>query len=228
MRKRFISAFLSAAMVLTGASSIFAEEGPGPAAAVQEEAETEAEEVSELYLEHAKLAKEVSGEGIVLLKNKDQALPLAEGSGVAVFGTGQDAYWKAGCDGSAAIRSKQEITLIDGIENLNGKLVLNETMKQLYEENSEDFMYAPTEDEVKQAAQESDTAVIIISRTGGESADLVLQEEPGGNDVPWQQRYYYLHEQEENLIAEACENFQKGCRAGKCRWHDGYFMDTEV
>ena len=209
MRKRFISAFLSAAMVLTGASSIFAEEGPGPAAAVQEEAETEAEEVSELYLEHAKLAKEVSGEGIVLLKNKDQALPLAEGSGVAVFGTGQDAYWKAGCDGSAAIRSKQEITLIDGIENLNGKLVLNETMKQLYEENSEDFMYAPTEDEVKQAAQESDTAVIIISRTGGESADLVLQEEPGGNDIPWQQRYYYLHEQEENLIAEACENFKK-------------------
>jgi beta-glucosidase len=211
MKKKVISALLSTAMVLSCTAGVLAEEQP---AAVEEnqaegESETEEEELSELYLEHTQLAKEISEEGIVLLENKDNALPLEEGSSVAVFGTGQAAFWKSGCDGSAAIKSKKEVNLIEGIENLDGKLKLNETIKQLYEENSEDFMYAPTEEEVVQAASESDTAIIILSRTGGESADLVLQEEPGGNDVPWQQRYYYLHEQEEQLISEACENFEK-------------------
>ncbi len=213
MKRKVLSAVLSAAMALSGPVVVLAEGHVVEEGQVKEQQESaeesEAEEVSELYLAHAELAKTVSEESIVLLENKEETLPLAEGTSVAVFGTGQAAYWKSGCDGSAAINSKQEVNLIEGIQNLDGKLVLNETVRQLYEENSEDFMYAPTDEEVIQAASESSTAVIVISRTGGESADLVLQEEPGGNDVPWQQRYYYLHEQEENLISLACENFEK-------------------
>ena len=186
-----------------------AEEAPAEAPAGEAaEEETEAA-LTEQYLEDAKLAREISEESIVLLENKDNTLPLAEGTSVAVFGTGQSAFWKSGCDGSAAINGKTETTLIEGLEGLDGELVVNQTIKNLYEENSEDFMYAPTDEEVIAASEESDVALVIISRTGGESADLVTEEEPGGNDVPWQQRYYYLHEQEEQIINLACENFEK-------------------
>ncbi len=223
MKREAMSAFLAAVLAVSGSGCVFAQEHvmDGGAAAQQQAADDgkkavqeamggeQEEEVSGLYLEHLELAERVSEESIALLKNEAQALPLAEGDSVAVFGTGQEAFWKAGCDGSAAIGGKREVNLIDGIRNTDGALKVNEKIAGLYAENSEDFMYAPTDSEVTEAAQESGTAVIIISRTGGESADLVRQEEPGGNDVPWQQRYYYLHEQEEHLISLACENFDK-------------------
>lgn len=158
MKRNMVSALMAATLVMSGTTCAFAQEGHAGVGeqGMPEVQETEAEEVelSELYLEHVKLAEQASEESIVLLKNKAQTLPLASGSSVAVFGTGQAAYWKAGCDGSAAISGKMEVNLIDGIRNRGDALKLNETISSMYEENSEDFMYAPSDEAVIESAAE--------------------------------------------------------------------------
>ena len=44
--------------------------------------------VQEWEIQHRQLAKEAAAEGIVLLKNEDQILPLKAGSKVALYGAG--------------------------------------------------------------------------------------------------------------------------------------------
>ena len=49
---------------------------------------------------HIELSREAAQEGIVLLKNENNTLPLKKGSKVAVFGKAQIDYVKAGAAGA--------------------------------------------------------------------------------------------------------------------------------
>ena len=45
---------------------------------------------------YASVARKAQAEGIVMLENRDNALPLAKGSRIALFGRSQFRYYKSG------------------------------------------------------------------------------------------------------------------------------------
>ena len=53
-------------------------------------------QTSEREVRNAQLSKEAAEEGMVLLENENQALPLAQGSKAALFGTGSYGTIKGG------------------------------------------------------------------------------------------------------------------------------------
>ena len=144
------------------------------------------------------VAKQIEAEGIVLLENKDSALPLEADAKVNVFGTGSlDPFLGGG--GSGAIRVDDPENLIDFYEGLEGTgISWNEDLRAQYQawydENYEDPSFAGeggalgqfgsratlaempvteiSEEQMAAYKEYSDTAVIVISRCGTESADL--------------------------------------------------------
>ena len=62
-------------------------------------------EVQSWELDHRQIAREAAAEGIVLLKNEDNVLPLKSGSAVAIYGAG-----------AGRCKRKRYIFLRDGIQ----------------------------------------------------------------------------------------------------------------
>lgn len=132
------------------------------------------------------LVKDIANEGIVLLKNDDNALPLADVTKLNVFG------WAStnpiyGGTGSGSVDTTTCITLLKGLENAGFEL--NTTLSDFYtayettrptigmngqdwtvpEPSMADYDAAGIFENAKEF---SDTAVVVIARSGGEGADL--------------------------------------------------------
>lgn len=141
------------------------------------------------------IAEQIAAEGIVLLKNDEQALPIASGTKLNLFG------WSSvrplyGGTGSGDSGDSNAVTLIDGLKNAGYEV--NEELIQFYEKfRSErpvgtirlreigskrgDFTVPePTMEEYdsanifEDAQAYSDTAVVVVSRTGGEGFDVPM------------------------------------------------------
>lgn len=152
--------------------------------------------VSSDVVEFSKQAAiDAESEGIVLLKNADNCLPL-NGKKLNIFGIGS-VYPFMGGAGSGAITSDNPITFYEALDNAGIKY--NEELKQLYEANI-GFNEMPKTDNtvinnllqvmlsidsltempvsklsekiMKNALEFSDTAVLFISRTSAEGSDL--------------------------------------------------------
>ena len=67
------------------------------------------------------LDKEITAEGAVLLKNEDNALPLAEGSKVSIFGKASARYSYAGEFGAAGFKVNNILSNFYSDSNLSGK-----------------------------------------------------------------------------------------------------------
>ena len=83
--------------------------------------------------EYARLAREAVAEGIVLLKNENQVLPLKEASKIALFGRTQLNYFKSGT-GSGGLVNTAYVTGIYEALKQDGSLILNEKVRSAYEE----------------------------------------------------------------------------------------------
>lgn len=130
--------------------------------------------------------EEVAGEGIILTKNDDAALPLEQGSNLNVFG------WAStnpvyGGTGSGTVDPTTAVSLLSGLENAG--FTLNTELSDFYTEYRADrpvisindgqdwTLPEPTADSYTQemldnAKSFSDTAVVVLARCGGEGADL--------------------------------------------------------
>lgn len=136
--------------------------------------------------ENAGIAREAAVEGMVLLKNSDKALPIAEGvKKIAVFGnTSYDII--TGGTGSGDVNEAYSISLVDGLKNAG--YTVNEELLDIYDAYIKDAkgtlpatgMFAPPqvidEMEVSSATAEamaaaSDYALITIGRNSGEGYD---------------------------------------------------------
>ncbi|MBR5535277.1 MAG: glycoside hydrolase family 3 C-terminal domain-containing protein [Clostridia bacterium] len=143
------------------------------------------------------MAKTVAEEGMVLLENNG-ALPLDKGESIAVFGINQIDFIYGG-GGSGNFNSKNErvdyISLYDALKAREeaGDLVLYDELLESYEsyynrywrENGSTYGYGTkqgavikfwgemeiSENDVKKAAESSDTAIITIGRPAGEDSD---------------------------------------------------------
>ena len=63
------------------------------------------------------VCREAAGEGIVLLKNDNGTLPLAESDRAAVFGRTQFDYFAVGYGSGGDVLAPYTVNLVDGLEN---------------------------------------------------------------------------------------------------------------
>ena len=163
--------------------------------------------------QYSAIARQAAAEGIVLLKNDRNALPLKRGSRIAVFGRSQFHYYKSGT-GSGGSVNTGEITGIYEALLASGQFEINTGIRAAYENwlvghpfdagngwASEPWVQEEMPLEVslaEKAAKESETAIIILGRTAGEDQDNANA--PGS---------FLLTEKERNLLRTVCRVFSK-------------------
>lgn len=189
------------------------------------------------------LAVQIGEEGIVMLENND-LLPLASGTKMNVFGWASTNPILGGA-GSGALNDQYETVGI--LESLNNAgIETNTELTQMYTDYradrpvvamfSQDWtlpepnVSAYSESLLSDAKSFSDTAMVVIARSGGEGADLpgdmtaVVNGTFGdgttyragtyddsvneGNDWDEGDHYLQLSNREEELISLVCENFE--------------------
>ena len=128
------------------------------------------------------ISRQIASEGMVLLKNENQVLPLKEGDSVAVFGRGACMTCFGGT-GSGNVNNKRNVSFYEGMKELFPKygITLDSKIEELYsyaapEKNlTNDFVTKEIEEsEIQAAAERNNKAVFVITRTGSENADRVL------------------------------------------------------
>ena len=183
-------------------------------------------QTSEREVRNAQLSKEAAEEGMVLLENENQALPLAQGSKAALFGTGSYGTIKGGT-GSGDVYNRYTISVYDALTstyNISNMAWWGEYLKTFEEEKAQAAEEKKDNDYVKytqgrfggadsflaidQALTQSDmdkakaggvmTAFYTVSRVSGEGADRTI----GKGD-------YELSEVEYNNIKLIAKNFDK-------------------
>lgn len=161
------------------------------------------------YLDTA--AKMVS-EGIVMLKNENNALPLDTDKEVAVFGRIQFHYYKSGTGSGGMVNVTKVVNILDGL--IDNGVKVNEKLLGTYrkwdKENPFDLgegwggepwsqKEMPLDEGlVKEIAKSCETAIVIIGRTAGEEQDNRLE---AGS--------YLLSDDEIAMLTVVRENFKK-------------------
>lgn len=170
------------------------------------------------------VSEEVESEGLVLMKNENNALPLAEGDSVSTVL--QTAYsFSYGSSGSGAIDATKYTDLKTALEDVG--LNVNSTLWDYYAENpseqgisygrSGDAVYkvsAKAWDEYSADAQDSiaetgGTAVVVIGRLGGEGADVSAAKSDG-----YDGSYLSLTAEEIDILARLTEMKNEGTLDG--------------
>lgn len=190
----------------------------------------------------AQLSEEIEAEGIVLLKNENKALPLAQDNRkVNVFG------WSStnpvyGGTGSGATDTSTAVDFLSGLKNAG--IETNSEITDFYKayaksrpsvgmEGQDWTIPEPTMKEYQEkgifesAKEFSDTAIVMLARSGGEGADLPLSItdedtlRPGGmfgqqgvrytsnkDDINPEKHYLELSNREEAMLKEVTAEFK--------------------
>lgn len=176
----------------------------------------------------AELCAQVEAEGAALLKNDNKTLPLAKGAKVSLFGHGSVDLMYGGT-GSGAVDTASAPTLQDALSAQG--IEVNQTLWDLYssKENMEkysrktpeaisDKLEANTQYAVNEMpwnlvesgagssfAEYGDAAIVVLSRSGGEGADLPAGDNHAGVDYTYGQEgdgnYLALSQEEKDMLA---------------------------
>lgn len=176
-------------------------------------------QASEREIKNRAAARRAAAEGMVLLKNEAQVLPLAPGSRIALYGVGASKTIKGGT-GSGDVNERESISIYQGMKNA-GYIIANEDWIADYDRRYQEAREAWRDDILKKSegiqntssaffqvytqtpfvmpsgkeAQKTgaDTAIYILSRVAGEGADRFAKE---GD--------YFLTEEEKKLLGDIC------------------------
>lgn len=157
--------------------------------------------------------RKAAAEGMVLLKNENQMLPITEKDQVALFGRCQIHYYKSGTGSGGAVNTAYTTNLIDGFRRYK-HITLNEDLLKVYENWIEEHPFddgqgawasepwfqkeMPVSLELARKAREtSNKALVVIGRTAGEDKDYEAVE---GS--------YYLTKEEKQLLETVAEVFE--------------------
>jgi beta-glucosidase len=161
---------------------------------------------------HALIARRAAADGMVLLKNEKNTLPVTTGVKIAVFGNTSFDFVSGGT-GSGDVNEEYTISLVQGL--LNAGLTLDDELKNIYntyvtaekakqpkKNFFEEFMN-PTpriaelivpDDMINKKAEVNDIALITIGRNAGEGSDRKLNN-------------FNLTEEEKTLIEKTAKAF---------------------
>lgn len=195
----------------------------------------------ETTAEATNLVEEIADEGIVLLENDDEILPLSSDAKLNVFGWSSTNPCYGGTGSGALNDAYPTVTLLQGLANAG--IETNEELTKFYTDYQEERPQVGMEeqdwtlpepdtslytDELMDNAKEfSDTAMIVITRVGGEGADLptdmmgvvngtytettAMSYDDGlnkGNDWDEGDHFLELTNREEEMIDLVCSNFE--------------------
>lgn len=161
------------------------------------------------------IARQMAAEGIVLLKNKNQTLPVQKEDTVAVFGRTAVDYFTVGYGSGGDVISPYKSSLMDGLRQNNVKL--EENLADVYDKWCRHKKNVPDEgfwghwpmsypemplDEktVSDAAKNSDLALVVLGRAAGEDRENLLKK---GS--------YFLTDKETAMLNLVTKYFSKVC-----------------
>lgn len=177
--------------------------------------------------EHLELARRAGCEGMVLLKNQEQILPLEKGKKIAMFGKGIFDYVKGG-GGSGDVSVSHVWNLYDGLVKRGAKEQIYDPLIRFYRENTaQQYQNGAVpglvvEPEVppkllEEASIFTDTAVIVLSRFSGEGWDRksVTYEGQDPYEISQSEQNsrvygasdYYLSSRENAMVNAVCAAF---------------------
>ncbi len=162
------------------------------------------------------IAKQIEAEGIVLLENEDDVLPLKDKK-VNVFGAGSCSLAFAGAAGSGAVRADKAVGFYDALTNAgieynpdiyrvyadytdaesSGGLLdyVGTVLEQFFSGGQAEMPISNISDAVMTSAVEySDTAIVVIGRVGTEMKDLAVED-------------LKLTAEEKNMLDKVCNTF---------------------
>ncbi len=163
------------------------------------------------WKEYERTARRAAAEGIVMLENRNEVLPLRPGTTVSVFGRIALHYYRSGTGSGGLVNTDHVVGIQEALElepdiKVNGELA--ETYRLWDAANPVDPGHGwgtepwaqaemPVTDELcKQAASTSDTAIVVIGRTAGEDRDN--EDRPGA---------YRLTEVEHDMLRKVRAHF---------------------
>ncbi len=158
-----------------------------------------------LSAEWARVAEQVEGEGIVLLKNDNNALPLNKGDGVSTFLTGSTKFNYA-TSGSSATNTSGYLTLKEALENegfsINSALWDFYSSQKGRKKSGETYKINEVGFEEISADALKDlssygTAILTIARDSGEGSDISAAKSDGED-----KSYLSISEAEESVLKE--------------------------
>lgn len=145
------------------------------------------------YARHEQIALQAAREGIVLLKNERETLPLKKGETLNLFGKGVHEF-RIGAVGAGKINPRYSVNFIEAVRE-SRDFSLNEELAAFYGCGRDAI---PPEDMMERAREKSDTGIVFLSRAAGENQDASTAKGE-----------YYLSDEEETLIARVSEAFAK-------------------
>ena len=175
--------------------------------------------------------EKINEEGITLLKNENDALPLADGARVSVFGKNSVNLAYGGSGSGAFTVDENTPTLYGSLEAAG--FAYNDVMKSFYDssasgsgrpaspsmDNSRDTLSGFKTGETPlssytQAVRDSykdyaDAAIVVFTRIGGESFDLPRTMQDTEGAFSNEDHYLELDRNEQDMLVEACNNFDK-------------------
>lgn len=160
------------------------------------------------------VSRQAAAEGLVLLRNQDEVLPLKPGETVSLFGRCQVNTYRSGTGSGGAVNVPYAVNALQGLR-AHGRVRINEELAALYEAwiaanpfddggggwAAEPWFQKemPLADEVvRKAAAVSHKALVFIGRTAGEDKDYA--DAPGS---------YRLTELETAMIAAVAARFRQ-------------------
>lgn len=200
------------------------------------------------------LCENIADEGIVLLDN-DGTLPMAKNSKLNVFGWASTNPCYGGTGSGALSDAYPTVTLLEGLKNAGFEL--NTELSDFYTsyraDRPEVGMFSQdwtlpepeaaqyTDEMMNNAKAFSDTAMVVITRVGGEGADLPTDVSQvtydaghSYNDFEPGDHYLQLSKTEKDMIDLVCKNFDKvvvvynGANAMELGWVKDYSQIKSV
>ena len=172
------------------------------------------------------LCQKIAEEGIVLLKNQDNALPL-ETKDLNVFGwssTDQGFLLSGIGSGSSTISDEKKVSLLSGLEK-DGFNINQDLVKFYNDYDSSTFSFATgnskrmnliepsiseySDELIDGARNFSDTALVVISRVAGENVGEIptTQKKSHGQAEDKTRNYLHISKEEEQLLNMVEDNF---------------------
>lgn len=200
------------------------------------------------------LCEDIADEGIVLLDNQG-TLPLAKNSKLNVFGWASTNPCYGGTGSGALSDAYPTVTLLEGLKNAGFEL--NTSLSDFYTSYradrpvvgmwSQDWTLPEPEaaayssELLDEAKAFSDTALVVITRVGGEGADLPTDVSKvtydaghSYNDFEPGEHYLQLSKTEEDMVKLVCDNFDNvvvvynGANAMELGWVKDYSQIKSV
>lgn len=175
------------------------------------------------------LCQKIAEEGIVLLKNDDEALPIKDEKKINVFGwsSTEQGFLLSGIgSGSSTINDEKKISLLKGLEQ--DGFEYNKELEKFYNDyDSSTFSFETGNSKrisliepaiedypselIDNAISFSDTAMVVISRVGGENVGEIptIQKKSHGQPTDTSRTYLEISTEEEKLLEMVKENFAK-------------------